>query len=136
MNKQETTAWGYMRMASLCGAVLLVFGFATVSWAGSRMIGGRAPIGWQVFIVPTEAGVEFVLAPGGQRLKYAVNIDAPENRVTTLPELEARLRRLKRLQWVVFDQWERGTPASELARIKAQLTPVCSEQKLGCTFSF
>jgi hypothetical protein len=104
--------------------------------SGSRIPRPHGPRGWQVFVIHTESGIDFAIARSGERLKYAVDIEAPENRLASFEALEGRLRGLKPHQWVMVDQWNRGTSVVELDRIKQRLGGLCTMQKLRCVYSF
>lgn len=118
------------------GIAIAAFLLAHDASAASRMLLGHGPGGWQIYIIPTERGIEYAIARGGQRLKYATDIDAPENRLTSLGALEERLHGLKPRQWVAVDQWDRGASADELAAIKKRIGNACMVRKLGCVYSF
>jgi hypothetical protein len=104
--------------------------------SGSRIPRPHGPRGWQVFVIHTESGIDFAIARSGERLKYAVDIEAPKNRLASFEALEGRLRGLKPHQWVMVDQWNRGTSVVELDRIKQRLGGLCTMQKLRCVYSF
>lgn len=115
---------------------IAVFLLANDAGAGSRLLRGRGAMGWQVFIVHTNSGTEFALSRGGQRLKYATDVNAPEIRLTSLEALEARLQGLKPRQFVHVDQWNQGASVDELTLIKNRIGDICVRRNLRCVYAF